>query len=188
MRPMRQNFSRRFLRSASTDFTNFGGTTRIIPTLILKDCSNSSVSIFPSLARYLKIAGTAQEAKSISALTPLGRTRGTFPGMPPPLPCASAQTQPFATVTAPAFDKLPEHLRLKLAHREIVEEKQRLGALHEDVVDAVIDEVAADGGVHAHGHGHFEFRAHAIGAGDQRRLFPFLVVESKERAKAADAA
>src|SRR5437764_7794775 len=31
-RPIRKNFSRRFLRSASTDFTNFGGTTRIIPT------------------------------------------------------------------------------------------------------------------------------------------------------------
>ena len=94
----------------------------------------------------------------------------------------------FAAGTAHAFDKLLDHLRLELAHREIVEEKQRLGALHEDVVDAVIDEVAADGGVHAHGHGHFEFRAHAIGAGDQHRLFPFLVVESKERAKAADAA
>src|SRR5881227_2511186 len=80
-RPMRKNFSRRFLRSASTDFTNFGGTTRIIPTPKLKDCNNSSVSIFPSLARYLKIAGTGQEAKSISALTPLGSTRGKFPGM-----------------------------------------------------------------------------------------------------------
>src|SRR5438876_12326922 len=85
---MRKNFSRRFLRSASTDFTNFGGTTRIIPTPKLKDCNNSSVSIFPSLARYLKIAGTGQEAKSISALTPLGSTRGKFPGMPPPVMCA----------------------------------------------------------------------------------------------------
>ena len=37
MRPMRKNFSRRFLRSASRDFTNFGGTTRIIPTPMLKD-------------------------------------------------------------------------------------------------------------------------------------------------------
>src|ERR1700747_1861700 len=29
-RPMRKNFSRRFLRSASADFTNFGATPRII--------------------------------------------------------------------------------------------------------------------------------------------------------------
>src|SRR6266699_1700702 len=96
MRPMRKNFSRRFLRSASTDFTFFGGTTRIIPTPRLKDCSNSSVSIVPSLARYLKIAGTGQAARSISALTPLGSTRGKFPGMPPPVMCARAETQPRA--------------------------------------------------------------------------------------------
>src|SRR6266480_2224849 len=58
MRPMRKNFSRRFFKWASTDFTFFGGTRRIIPTPILKDCSNSPVSILPSLARYLKIAAT----------------------------------------------------------------------------------------------------------------------------------
>src|SRR5205823_4055629 len=63
MRPMRKNFSRCFFRSASTDFTFFGGTTRIIPTPILKDFSNSPASIFPSLARYLKIEGTGHDAR-----------------------------------------------------------------------------------------------------------------------------
>ena len=35
-------------------------------------------------------------------------------------------------------------LRRELAGREIVEEEQRLGALHDDVVDAHRDEVDAD--------------------------------------------
>jgi len=256
MRPMRKNFSRRFFKSASTDFTFFGGTTRIIPTPILKDCSNSPLSIFPSLARYLKIAGTGQDARSISAFTPLGSTRGRFPGMPLPVMCARAETQPRATMffsagrvaqmrlqqlradfisdfgdvgirlqssnfkdqfareriavgmqaggrqrdqsvsgldtlagekilafdgaddeacqivfagwiksghlrgfaadegaagfaarAAHAFDELLDDLRIELAHGQVVEEKQRLRALHENIVDAVIDEVAANSGV-----------------------------------------
>ena len=51
----------------------------------------------------------------------------------------------FATGPAHAVHELLDHLRLKLAHRQIVQKKQRLGALHEDVVHAVIDEVAANG-------------------------------------------
>src|SRR5213079_3154576 len=86
------------LQVGFTDFTFFPGTTRIIPTPMLKDCSNSPVSIFPSLARYLKIGSTGQDARSISAFTPLGSTRGKFPGMPPPVMCARAETQPRATM------------------------------------------------------------------------------------------
>src|SRR6266480_3267339 len=44
------------------------------------------------------IAGTGQDARSISAFTPLGSTRGRFPGMPPPVMCARAETQPRATM------------------------------------------------------------------------------------------
>src|ERR1700730_7195148 len=98
MRPMRKNFSRRRLRSASTDRTFCGGTTRIMPPPTLSECNSSFVSIFPTLARYLKIAGTGHEARSISARTPEGSTRGKFPGMPPPVMCARAETQPRAKI------------------------------------------------------------------------------------------
>jgi len=94
----------------------------------------------------------------------------------------------FAARTAHAFDKLLDDLRIKLSHRQVIEKKKRLGALHKNVIDAVIDEVAADGGVDAHGHGDFQFCADAIGAGDQHGLFPFFAVERKESAEAADAA
>ena len=51
----------------------------------------------------------------------------------------------------------------------------------------MIDEIAADGGVHAHGHGDFQLGADAIGAGNQDGLFPFFKIESKQAAKTADA-
>ena len=43
-----------------------------------------------------------------------------------------------------AFDDLHGHIRIEPAGGEVVEEEERLGALDEDVVDAVIDEVDAD--------------------------------------------
>ena len=42
------------------------------------------------------------------------------------------------------LDDLLGDVRRQPAGRQIVEEEQRLGALHEDVVDAVIDEIGAD--------------------------------------------
>ena len=81
-----------------------------------------------------------------------------------------------------------DYLRFEFAHSEVVQEKQRLGTLNENVVDAVIYEVATDRGVHPESHGHFQLGADAVGAGDQHRLFPLLDVESKQAAKTADAA
>ena len=94
----------------------------------------------------------------------------------------------FAAGEAHAFDELLDNLRIELAHREVVEEKERLRALDENVIDAVIHEVAADGGMNSHGHGDFEFCAYAVRAGDQHGLFPLFPVEREERAEAADAA
>ncbi len=101
---------------------------------------------------------------------------------------ANERAAGFAARAAHALDELLDDVGLELAHGEIVEEKERLGALDENVVDAVIDEIAADGGVDAHGHGDFEFGADAIGAGDQHGLSPFFAIEGKERAEAANAA
>ena len=42
--------------------------------------------------------------------------------------------------------------------------------------------------MHAHGHGYFQLRAYAVGARDKHRVFPFFLVESVERAEAANAA
>src|SRR5207302_5506123 len=66
---------------------------------------------------------------------------------------ADEGTAGFTAGTAHPFDKLFDDLGLEFAHRKIVEEKQRLGALDENVVYAVIYKVGADGGVHAHGLG-----------------------------------
>src|SRR5258708_34216393 len=71
---------------------------------------------------------------------------------------------------------------------DVGEEEQRVGAMDENVVDAVIDEVAADGGVHAHGHGDLEFCADAIRAGNEHGLFPFFAVAREESAEPANAA
>ena len=108
---------------------------------------------------------------------------GHFRGFP-----ADERAAGFAAGAAHAFHELLDHWRLELAHGQVVEEKERLGALHQDVVDAVIDQVAANGRMHAHGHGHFEFCADAIGARNQHRLFPFFVVQREQRAEAPDAA
>src|SRR6266852_5717771 len=55
---------------------------------------------------------------------------------------ADEGTAGFAAGAAHTFDELLDDLRIELAHREVIEEKERLGTLHENVVDTVIDEVA----------------------------------------------
>ena len=65
----------------------------------------------------------------------------------------------------------------------IVEEKERLGALYYDVVDAHPDKIDTDGVVPGHGQGKFELGADAVGAGDQYGL----AVPGGEFKKAAEA-
>ncbi len=87
-----------------------------------------------------------------------------------------------------SLDQLLDHVGIHFRHRQVIEKEERLGAEREDVVDAVIHQVRADRGVNVHGHGDFQFGAHAIGAGDQHRLFPFFIQrkQSAERTDAAD--
>ena len=68
---------------------------------------------------------------------------------------------------------------------EIVEEEERRCALNGDVVDAVVDEIGADGVVDAELEGELELGADAIGARDENRLLGFAV-EAEETAEAAD--
>jgi hypothetical protein len=76
---------------------------------------------------------------------------------------------------------------VELAGGEIVEEEHRLGALHQDVVDAHRDQVDADGVVAVELEGQLELGADAVGAGHQHRLLVFLR-DLEQRAEAADAA
>ena len=101
---------------------------------------------------------------------------------------ANQRASGFTAGAAHALNKLVDNRRVKFPHRKVIEEKKRRGALDENVVDAMIDEVAADGGVHAHCHGDFQLGADAIGARNENRLFPLLVVEREERAETADTA
>ena len=65
---------------------------------------------------------------------------------------------------AEALDDGLDRCRLvELAGGEVVEEEERRGALDGDVVDAVVDEVLADGVVDAELEGDFELGAYAVG-------------------------
>ena len=69
---------------------------------------------------------------------------------------------------------------------EVIEEEERRGALHGDVVDAVVDEVGADGVVDAELEGDLELGADAVGGGDEDGVGVFVEVEREEAAEAAD--
>ena len=78
-----------------------------------------------------------------------------------------------------------EDARLELARAEIVQEKERLGPEHRDVVDTMVDQVLADGVVPVHGKGQFELGADAVDAGDEHRLAVLARVEGEQAAKPA---
>ena len=69
---------------------------------------------------------------------------------------------------------------------EVVEEEQRLGALHQDVVDAHRDEIDADRVVPVERERELQLRADAVGAGDEHRLAVALR-QLDQRAESADA-
>ncbi len=79
-----------------------------------------------------------------------------------------------------------ENFGLQFAGADVVEEEQGFSAEDGDVVDAMIDEVGADGVVLVHRERDFEFRADAVGAGDENGLAIFFGVESEQAAEAAD--
>ena len=85
-----------------------------------------------------------------------------------------------------ALDDLGGGLHVELAAGEIIEEEQRLRALHQDVVDAHADQVDAHGVVAIQLEGKLELGADAVGAGYQHRLVIFFG-NLHQRAEAADA-
>ena len=77
---------------------------------------------------------------------------------------------------------------IELAGGEIVEEEQRLGALHDDVVDAHGDEVDADRVVLAGIDGDLQLGADAVIGRDQHRIGEAGGLEVEQAAEAADLA
>ena len=82
--------------------------------------------------------------------------------------------QQGAAVLAARLGEAGQHLGqdglVQARGREVVEEEQRLGALHEDVVDAMVDEILAHGVVAAALGGHRDLGPDAVDAGHEQRL------------------
>ena len=69
---------------------------------------------------------------------------------------------------------------------QVIEEEERLRAGGEDVVDAVVDQIAADPAEPSRERGEHDFGANPVGRGDQDGVVPAREVE--EAAEGADAA
>ena len=98
--------------------------------------------------------------------SPPPRTCPGISAVSPPISAQPACRQPSAmpATTARAVADV------ELAGGEIVQEEQRLGALHQQVVDAHGDEIDADGVVPAGLDGDLELGADAVVGGDQDRV------------------
>ena len=70
--------------------------------------------------------------------------------------------------------------------REVIEKEQRLGALDENVVDAVIDEIGADRVVAAGHERDLEFGPDAVGARDEDGVLKPVAVEAEQAAERSD--
>jgi hypothetical protein len=76
---------------------------------------------------------------------------------------------------------------VELAGGEVIQEEQRRRALDGDVVDAVVDEIGADGVVAVELEGDFELGSYAVCGADEDGAFELLQVKAEERAEASDA-
>ncbi len=87
-----------------------------------------------------------------------------------------------------AGEDLLEAGGLQLGGADVIEEEEGLGADDGDVVDAVVDEVFADGVVAVGHFGDLQFGADAVDAADQNGVLEFLELGLEEAAEAADGA
>ena len=92
----------------------------------------------------------------------------------------------FLRGAAHSFDHLLHYARIQFAHRQVIEEKKRLGALRQNVVHAVVQNIRAHGGMNAGSKCDLQLGAHAVRAGDKHRIAPALAVKLEKRAEAAN--
>ena len=82
----------------------------------------------------------------------------------------------------PSDDRLGD-LRRQTSSRKVIQEKERLRALHQDVVDTMVHEIHTNGIVTPCHEGEFELRADAIGARHENRVAESGRFEVKEPAE-----
>ncbi len=85
-----------------------------------------------------------------------------------------------------AFDDLHGNGGIQTSGGEIIQKEQRLRTLHQDVVDAVVDQVDADRAVHARHEGDPELRPDAVRAGHEHGIGNPRALEPKQAAKGSD--
>ncbi len=88
--------------------------------------------------------------------------------------------------TRETVDDVDRDIRRQASGREVVEEEERTCALHEDVVDAVVDQVFADGRVAVHHERHLELGPDAVGAGHQHGVGRARRLQVEEPAEGTD--
>ena len=141
--------------------------------------------ITTSPARYRR-AAAACRARRRRPRSPRDRSRrrvhaGHLGGL-----AADQRAAGLAAALGDALDDRGAGLGIELAAGEVVEEEQRLGALHDEVVDAHRDEIDADGVVQSGFDRDLELGADAVGAGDQHRILEAGALEVEQPAEAAD--
>ena len=77
-------------------------------------------------------------------------------------------------------------VRRQPACGQVVEEEQRTGALHQDVVDAVVHQVLAHGVVTSRHEGELQLGADAVGRGHQHRLVALALRDAEQPAERPD--
>ena len=77
-------------------------------------------------------------------------------------------------------------VRRQPSGREVIEKEERLGALHEDVVDAVVDQIDADGVMARRHERDLQLGADAIRARDEDRLAIASGLDAEQTAEGAD--
>ena len=101
---------------------------------------------------------------------------------------ADERAASLTTALGHALDELLDVIGVEVAHGDVVEEEQRLGALAHEIVDTHGDEVDTDGVEAVGGLGHEGLCADAIGGGHQHGRAVAGDVEGEEAAEAADVA
>ena len=132
----------------------------------------------PSIILARSTTPTMQPARSYS---PLRYIPGICAVSPP------IKAQPAgATCFREAGENLIEHARLQFFRADVVEKEQWPRAEHRDVVDAMVNQIRADGVMPVHREGDLQFGADAIDARDQDRLAHSGKVRREQAAEAAD--
>ena len=92
----------------------------------------------------------------------------------------------FAAALGDAGNDRGGGLGVELAAGKVVQEEQRLGALHDEVVDRHRDQVDADAAMQAGLDRDLHLGADAVGGGDQNRILEARGLEVEQPAKAAN--